>query len=240
MRHFDPVQYGQVNDEYLCSTFIGENSMYAWLLLAFLATAAEPLEDGTLIFLENCSSLVERTTRGSVGHVAIVINEGNVPWIYEAIPGKVRHLTADDYYAELSRLNARKNEEDQIRTFALHPEKPFTATERQAMQHYLEEQVGRRYSVKGYVRGKDGIGIHCAELASHALNESGRYHWEQCHSINPSKLQELIDPTYQDPAAVNLPPFETDATWCQRAQRRWDSICNWCSWSCGEAWYFCQ
>ena len=214
--------------------------MYTWLLIASLATSAEPLEDGTLLFLENCSSVVQRATHGSVGHVAIVMNEEQEAWVYEAIPGKVRRLKVDDYYAELSRLNARKNEEQQIRTFALRPEKPFSETERQAMRHYLDEQIGRRYSVKGYVRGKESVGVHCAELASHTLNESGRYHWEHCHSINPSKLQELIDPTYKDPAAVNLLPLETDETWCQRAHCRWDSICNWCSWSCGEAWSFCR
>lgn len=213
--------------------------MHAWLLIASLATAAEPLEDGTLIFLENCSSIVERSTHGSVGHVAIVINEGSEPWLYEAIPGKVRHLKADDYFAELSRLNARKDEDKHIRAFALRPEKPFTAAERQAMQHYLEEQVGRRYSVQGYVRGKDGAGIHCAELASHTLNESGRYHWEHCYSISPSKLQEIVDPTYQEPVAVQIPMLTAEESWCERAQRRWDSIRNWCSWSCGEACTFC-
>lgn len=213
--------------------------MYAWLFVVSLATSAEPLEDGTLIFLENCSSIVERSTHGSVGHVAIVINEGTEPWLYEAIPGKVRHLKADEYYAELSRLNARKAEDKQIRAFALRPEKPFTPAERQAMHHYLEEQVGRRYSVKGYVRGEESAGIHCAELASHTLNESGRYQWEHCHAIHPSKLQILIDPTYRDPVPIQIPIFNSEETWCQRAQRRWDSIRNWCVWSCGEAWSLC-
>ena len=213
--------------------------MYAWLLLVSLATAAESLEDGTLIFLENCSSIVERSTHGSVGHVAIVINEGTEPWLYEAIPGKVRHLKADEYYAELSRLNARKAEDKQIRAFALRPEKPFTQAERQAMHHYLEEQVGRRYSVKGYVRGEESSGIHCAELASHTLNESGRYQWEHCHAIHPSKLQVLIDPTYQDPVPIEIPTFNSEETWCERVQRRWYSIRTWCVWSCGEAWSLC-
>lgn len=213
--------------------------MYAWLFVVSLATSAEPLEDGTLIFLENCSSIVERSTHGSVGHVAIVINEGTEPWLYEAIPGKVRHLKADEYYAELSRLNARKAEDKQIRAFALRPEKPFTPAERQAMHYYLEEQVGRRYSVKGYVRGEESAGIHCAELASHTLNESGRYQWEHCHAIHPSKLQILIDPTYRDPVPIQIPIFNSEETWCQRAQRRWDSIRNWCVWSCGEAWSLC-
>src|SRR6185436_19439031 len=40
-------------------------SMFAWLLVASLAVCAEPLEDGSLIVLENCSSVVQRATRGS-------------------------------------------------------------------------------------------------------------------------------------------------------------------------------
>ena len=214
--------------------------MYAWLLLVSLATAAEPLEDGTLLFLENCSSVVQRSTNSSVGHVAIVMHEENESWIYEAIPGGVRRVKADDYYAELSRLNTRKNEEKQIRAFALRPEKPFTAAERQAMRHYLEEQIGRRYSVKNYVRGEAGRGIHCSELASQAMNASGRYQWEHCYSIHPSRLQELIDPTYKNPAAIELPLYECKETWCQRAQRRWDHVRIWCNWSCGEAFSFCR
>lgn len=213
--------------------------MNAWFLLVSLATAAEPLEDGTLLFLENCSSVVQRSTNSSVGHVAILMHEESQPWVYEAIPGGVRRLKADDYYAELSRLNARKNEEKQIRAFALRPEKPFTAAERQAMRQYLEEQIGRRYSVKNYVRGEEGRGIHCSELASQAMNASGRYQWEHCYSINPSHLQELIDPTYQDAAAIELPAV-AEETWCQRSQRRWDHIRTWCAWSCGEAWAFCR
>lgn len=214
--------------------------MFAWLVVASLAVSAEPLEDGSLLFLENCSSVVQRVTHGRVGHVAIVMNEESGAWVYEAIPGKVRRLSVDDYYGELSRLNARKKEDEQIRTFVLRPEKPFTPKEREGMRRYLDEQIGRRYSVKGYVKGKESTGIHCAELASHTLNESGRYQWERCQSINPSKLQELVDPTYTNPVAVALPPHEVEETWCERAQRRWDSVRTWCSWSCGEAWGFCR
>ncbi len=214
--------------------------MNAWFLLVSLTISAEPLEDGTLLFLENCSSVVQRATHGSVGHVAIVMNEEKEAWVYEAIPGKVRRLKVDDYYAELACLNSGKNEERRIRTFALRPERPYTSAECQAMRNYLDEQIDRRYSVKGYVRGKEGAGVHCAELASHTLNESGRYQWANCHSIHPTKLQELIDPTYQEPTALAVPLLDNEETWCQRAQRRWDSIRTWCSWSCGEAWSFCR
>ena len=210
--------------------------MHAWVVLLSLACGAEPLEDGTLLFFENCNSIVQRATRGSVGHVAIVMNEGHEPWVYEAIPGGVRRLTLDEYCAELVRLNARKREERQIRTFALCPEKPYTPAEAASMRHYLDEQLGRRYSVRSYLRGEEGTGIHCAELASHTLNESGRYQWEHCYSITPTSLQDLVDPTYRVPVEVKLSVQEPEETWCARTQRRWDSFRDWCGWGCGEAW----
>ena len=89
--------------------------------------------------------------------------------------------------------------------------------------------------------GKGGeILARLSELASQMLNESGRYQLENCHSINPSRLQVLIDPTYQDPAAINLPAYTNEETWCQRSQRRWDNIRTWCAWSCSEMWSFCR
>ena len=214
--------------------------MHTWLLLLTLVPSAEPLEDGSLLFLENCSSVVQRATHGSVGHVAVVMNESDGAFVYEAIPGGVRKLKVDDYCAELSRLNARKNEEKQIRAYLVRPYKPFSETERQAMRHYLDEQVGRRYSVKSYVRGQEGAGIHCAELASHTLNESGRYQWEHCQSISPTELEELVDPSYHDRMVIGLPAPLAEENWCQRAQRRWDRVRTWCLWSCGEVLSFCR
>jgi hypothetical protein len=214
--------------------------MHIWLLLLTVLPSAEPLEDGSLLFLENCSSVVQRATHGSVGHVAVVMNEQGGAFVYEAIPGGVRKLKLDDYYAELARLNARKNEEKQIKAYLVRPYKPFSETEREAMRHYLDEQIGRRYSVKSYVRGQEGAGVHCAELASHTLNESGRYQWEYCQSISPSELEELVDPSYHDRIVIGLPAPPAEESWCQRAQRRWDRVRTWCLWSCGEVWSFCR
>ena len=63
--------------------------------------------EGTLLFLENCSSVVEWSTRGEIAHVAIVISEGNAVYIYEATPAKVRRVTLDEYQTELARINRR-------------------------------------------------------------------------------------------------------------------------------------
>ena len=41
------------------------HSMFLW---AAVTLAAGPLDDGTLIFLENCNSVVELSTGGEIGH----------------------------------------------------------------------------------------------------------------------------------------------------------------------------
>jgi hypothetical protein len=66
--------------------------MHRRFLAALLALAlraplrAADLPDGTLLFLENCSSVVERATHGQIAHVAIVLADDDRQFIYEATP----------------------------------------------------------------------------------------------------------------------------------------------------------
>src|SRR5262245_24059724 len=167
------------------------HSLLLRLVLVFVGATEQspPPPDGTLLFLENCSSLVERATRGEIGHAALVFHDAGACWVYEATPAKVRRVTLADYYAELARLNARRDEDENIRTWLLVPKTPYTPAEIAKMRAYLDAQIGRRYSVRNYVRGKPGEvhstkvgpvevqvsvessgksagGIHCAELTS--------------------------------------------------------------------------
>src|SRR5438552_2622047 len=155
-----------------------------WLLrpalaLVFVAAAgasrAAELSDGTLLFLENCSSVVERATHGEIAHVAMVFGDDGERWVYEATPAKVRRVKLDDYLADLARSNQRRKGDDEIRALALQPWPEYTPEEAVKMRAYLDTQLGRRYSVKNYVRGKPYDGIHCAELTASTLNASGRY-----------------------------------------------------------------
>jgi hypothetical protein len=218
--------------------------------------------DGTLIFLENCNSIVELTTRGQIGHAALVFHDAEGCWVYEATPGKVRRVTLDEYYAELARLNKRRDDDDQIRVWLLRPKTAYTQAEATKMREYLDAQIGRRYSVRNYVRGKagevqtttvgpvtvqvavnlphsKGDGIHCAELTSTTLNQSGRYAFENCHKINPQALYAAVLPTHAAPQELLLSPPAVKEPWCQRAQRRTSEWFTWCGWSCGEVWAWC-
>ncbi len=203
--------------------------------LAAVGRAAE-LPDGTLLFLENCSSVVERSTRGEVGHVAIVFQDGGERWVYEATPAKVRRLTLADYYEELAQQNQRKSDDDQVRAIAVAPKRAYTADEATRMRTYLDAQLGRRYSVKNYVRGKPYDGIHCAELASSALNASGRYAFAECHKLNPQALYAAVALTHASVEPVVIPALELQEPLRTRATRRWSSWLTWCGWSCREAW----
>lgn len=196
--------------------------------------------DGTLIFLENCNSIVELTTRGQIGHAALVFHDPEGCWVYEATPAKVRRVTLDEYYAELARLNKRRDDDDQIRVWLLRPMAAYTETEAAKMREHLDTQVGRRYSVRNYVRSNPSTGgIHCAELTSTTLNQSGRYNFENCHKINPQALYAAVLPTHAAPQELLLSPPAVKEPWCQRAQRRTSEWFTWCGWSCGEVWAWC-
>jgi hypothetical protein len=209
--------------------------------LSCSAAAAEnlpALADGTLLFLENCSSVVERTTRGDIAHVALVFSDSGDAWIYEATPAKVRRITVAEYLAELARLNKRRDDDDEIRVFALRPKVAYKPDEIAKMRTYLDEQLGRRYSVKNYVRGKPYDGIHCAELAATTLTHSGRYTLEDCHKLHPQALYTAVLSTHASPELIPIPPLVTKDPWRLRFQRRWLGWSTWCGWSCREAWLF--
>ena len=218
---------------FLCSLFLA-------LGLATLVAAKEPpLPEGTLLFLENCSSVVERTTHGKIGHVALVFQDGQAACIYEATPARVRHVTLEEYTAELARLNQRKGDDEQILAWVLTPQIAYEADEAAKMKAYLDAQLGRRYSVKNYVRGHEYDGIQCAELASSTLNQSGRYAFEDCFKINPQALYTAILPTHAAPQQLTIPPLAIKDPWSIRTQRRLSGWCTWCGWSCREAWAWC-
>ncbi|MCU0880725.1 MAG: hypothetical protein MUF06_23390 [Pirellulaceae bacterium] len=219
--------------------------MNSLVLSALLILGAGPqtaasinLPEGTLLFLTNASSVVERSTGGEIGHVALAFAEEGQTYIYEATPAKVRRVSQDEYFAELARINRRRDADEQVEARAMRPKRAYTDAELAAMRSFLSEQIGRRYSVKNYVKGKPGDGIHCAELASTTLNESGRYEFDRRYRIHPHALYLAVQPTHLPPQSLTLPAAASE-TWCVRSQRRCAEWFTWCGWSCREAWSFC-
>lgn len=215
--------------------------MNAFLFVSFSLLGQATLDDGSLILLENCNYWVERYTQAPIGHVAVAVNENDQTWIYEATPGRVRRLTWDDYRAELATLNAdrQRKERVEIVTWVQTPQRKLSRQQAENLKCYLDSQLNRRYSVKGIVRGKTGDGIHCAELASHALNAAGLTEIEDCHKQSPAAVREAVRPLYKTAYRATIAPPAAEESWCDRAWRRWSHATLMCGWSCGEAWRFC-
>jgi hypothetical protein len=219
------------------------HSLFLWTALALGALPIEsrPLEDGTLLFLENCNSVVEYSTDGKIGHVALVFGDEEGSFVYEATPGEVRRVPLEDYYTELARINRRRDGDDPVRVWLLRPSPAYAPTEVSAMRLALEKQVGRRYSVRNYIRTKPGDGIHCAELTSLVLNASGRFALENGAKVHPAALYATIESSehYGPPEEVAIEQPVHREPWCLRAQRRTAEWFTWCGWSCQEAWLWC-
>jgi len=209
-----------------------------WLLLA-VCSASPEIGEGSLLFLQNCNSVVELATRDEIGHVAVAFHDGDETWIYEATPGKVRRVRFAEYEQELARINARRSQRDAVRLWIVSPARKFTAAETTAMREYLDEQLGRRYSVKNYVVGQPGDGTHCAELAANMLNHSGRFDLADTHKIHPARLLAIIEPEYSLKTEHPIGAVAQTDPWYIRWSRCCRSTGNWCAWSCREAWSFC-
>jgi len=106
------------------------------------------------------------------------------------------------------------------------------------MRAYLDDQIGRRYSVKNYVRGKPYDGIHCAELTSTTLNQSGRYAFQDCHKLAPQALYQAVLASHEPPELLEIPALVVKEPWWLRTQRRLIAWATWCRWSSREAWLF--
>lgn len=211
--------------------------MYAFLLLASSIISAEPLPDGSLLFLENCNKFVEVYTRDEIGHVAMVFRDGTTIWVYEATPGEVRRVTLAAYYDELARINDRRRQK--IRVLAYKPKEPYSAGEVDTMRGYLDEQIGRRYSLLNYVTKQVGDGTHCAELTANTINHAERFALSEPNRVSPGNLRNKIAADYQPAEEITLPTYEEQETWCERTMQKWASCSKWCRWSWGEAWALC-
>jgi hypothetical protein len=215
--------------------------MNTFLFLSLTFFGQTTLDDGSLVLLENCNYWVERYTGAPIGHVAVAVNESDRTWIYEATPGKVRRLTWDDYRAELAKLNSdrQRKKKQEIITWVLQPKEALSKQQSAEMKCYLDSQLDRRYSVRGIVRGKEGDGIHCAELASHALNAAGLTHIAECHRQSPAAVREAALPLSVAAIRATIAPPVVAESWCGRVWRRWSNAAMLCRWSWGEAWGFC-
>jgi hypothetical protein len=199
---------------------------------------AAPIPDGSLIFLEHSDRLVEIFTGEDISHVGMVLHDTDrQPWLYEATPGEVRKIELEQYLRELGQAKERRMK--RLRIWLVAPATPYTADEVAAMQSYLDSQVGRRYSVKGYVRRKEGDGIHCSQLMANTLRAAGQDGFDEPHRVNPGQLWRTVT-SFSSVAVEAEPVTSAKQPWCVRAWNDWLGFSRWCKWSCYETWTFCR
>jgi len=207
-------------------------SMVVFLSLCGQSQSA-PL-DGSLIFLENCKYIVEAYTDSSTSHTAIIMYEDGVPYVYEAEPPKVHRMTLEDYNKELATLNRDRKEDRQIKAFIMQPDNPYSTAELEKMKSFLDNELNRKYSIKGIVRKRPSDGTHCSQLATNFLNNSARYKIERPYAVSPATLRFLVKKTYVE-EQMTIGNIMAKRTWGDWFSQKLD----WCSWSCSESWNWC-
>jgi len=211
--------------------------MHSLAITALMLCGSSEWTDGSLVVLHNSNKMVAGWTDSEVTHVALLLNIDGQPWVYEATPGKVRRVPMASYREELIELNASRRRP--TRMSVLQPKRPYSPQQIAKMRAYLNEQLGRRYSIKGVVRRKPSDGIQCAEYVATALSKTGRYRVTDAHTLHPATIVLKATPLHEAPLIVSIRARKTQESWCSRSWKQLDSIRVWCSWAWYEAVMFC-
>lgn len=178
-----------------------------WLLLAIILLLgcgpaqlepvhqADRIRDGSVIFWD-CGPFtkpIHKHTGSTLTHAAIILYVGGDPWVYEAYPPRVRQLPLDVY---LGKLEAKKARHPALSWFILQPREEFTSAELRAMKRHADAQLGRRYMIRGWWKGREVRGIMCSQLVGDVLEKSGRItsaHFRE----SPGSLYSKLKPLYE-------------------------------------------
>ena len=209
--------------------------MVAHFLWITTVLGGSPWIEGTIFILKDSNAVVESMTDSRITHVAILFDEGTKSYVYEATPAKVRRVLVSDYLQEISRLNTRRGKPIQV--LAIKPTRSYTGLQLGKMRTFVKQELGRKYSVKSYVRDRPAEGVHCSEFASNVLNASKCYTFRQPHRTTPVRFVTALSASYDAPTAVNVPT--RSASWCRQTADCWNDFWGWCGWACVETWNFC-
>lgn len=214
---------------------------YILTLLLLLATtsisyAGQRIEDGTLLYVYNGNQIVQGYTDSKVTHVGIIVNINGEPYLYEADVPEVRRLKFIDYLMKIAVENKNEDPSDWVRIHLIQPSVPFTGAQVERMKIYLDSKLKMRYSIRSYLHKKPvDSGVHCAELATTALNSTGRYRFTNPSAVSPKSLVYYMSRTYGESQKVAILVPVKDSSWCNNQQHWWEKTCTWCGWSCVES-----
>ncbi len=216
--------------------------LFSLALIVSPSFANGGFEDGTLIFLQNSSNIVECYTDSTYSHVAIIMSDKDgTQWLYNAEQPRVKRYKVVDYFAEIGRMN--EGTKSKVLTSIIIPKRAYSNTEKAKMRAYLKSQIGRTYSIRGYLRNLIGHGIHCSEMVAAAIEETGRRNFVKAnYSISPGELASLVsvDHVRQGKKLVVRTKKADRRTTSGRWRDWWVSRGNWCRWSCWETLRYCR
>jgi hypothetical protein len=142
------------------------------ILLTVCQPAAAQVQDGSVIFLQG--GLLERPiakhTDSTLTHAAIVLYQGDEPWVYESTPPRVARMPLAEYVSLLE----SKSEKHGFSWFVMAPRVPYSIRELTAMKEYADSQLGRPYMLRGWWKGREVRGIFCSEYVGNIIEKSGR------------------------------------------------------------------
>lgn len=186
-----------------------------------MAGAQSPkVADGSIVYVWNGNAVVQRYTHSKITHVGMVINIEGEPWFYEAELPKVRKMKLSEYVEKIASENVDQANGDKLGLFVMQPKVPYADSEIKLIHSHLDTQIGRRYSLRGYVHEKRMTsGIHCSALVADALNRSGRYKFQNTDSINPCALVLSVKKSYSNfqVAIRDRPRKSLNNRWANRA-----------------------
>lgn len=211
--------------------------MYTIMLMTLSLSATAEIPDGSLLVLRNSNKPVARFTGSDVTHVAMIFHHGETEWVYEATPAKARRLKLADYKRELGEGKPGSGRVSGVSL--LKPKSPYSESQIERMRSHAASQIGRRYSVKGYVREKEFDGIHCAHLVAATLEAGGRFQFDQEYAISPGELVASIRNSHETPVQLTVEANPSNDSWCKRSWTTWFNYGAWCRWASYETWTFC-
>ena len=203
------------------------------ILVSINQSFAQKFPDGTVLFVENSSFIVESVTDFNTTHVAVIFDDK----VYNAEPPFVKTYKVGDYLKIIAKENDGKAK---CKTVFCYPKNPYTKKQIKAMKNYLEGEVGRRYSLTGYVKGIEAEGIHCSQLTTEALMAAGKVKSQRPWRISPGTLRLCVDKFCKTKGCYLIERNPEKTSMISRFNDWLGEKTKFCSWSCYETWSLCR
>ena len=159
--------------------------MNAILLAIALLGGVGKAQEGDIVFVSHGDTLVALKTNSDITHVATVFKRDGKLYIYEATRPRVQTIT---WQAFVKRYERRKKAEFWI----ARPVKQYTEKQLKEMQRYADSQLGREYSIMGYVKGKPVKGIDCTEYTARQLMQADKMKIDRPETLAPIDLWKIM------------------------------------------------